>query len=323
MDLNKAKIYLGDIWESFESKFRSVLLSDVGMLNAINDRILDNGGKQLRPLLCLLSAGACGKATGLTVDCAVTSELIHTATLLHDDVADNSSLRRGVPTVMSLFGPSVSVLIGDYWLSKAIALLVGNAGNEIIRAFSNSLESLARGEMLQLQKASEGDTLMEDYIRIISCKTSALFKAAVMSGAYSVNASEEQLEAMSGYAENLGIAFQMRDDIFDYIPQMNVGKNLGVDILEQKITLPLIEALSRAGSDENAKVREMVRNIPEHKEYKDTIMDFVHSFHGVRHAKETLARYSRKAACYLSALPDTPERDMLEDLALYVGERNM
>ena len=114
MDLNKAKIYLGDIWESFESKFRSVLLSDVGMLNAINDRILDNGGKQLRPLLCLLSAGACGKATGLTVDCAVTSELIHTATLLHDDVADNSSLRRGVPTVMSLFGPSVSVLIGDY-----------------------------------------------------------------------------------------------------------------------------------------------------------------------------------------------------------------
>ena len=162
MDLDRVKIFLGDVWHCFESKFTDVLHSDVELLNSVNKRILDNGGKQLRPLLCLLSGKACGELTELTVDCAVTSELIHTATLLHDDVADNSSVRRGAPTVMSLFGPSVSVLIGDYWLSKAIALLVGNAGNEIILAFSTALESLARGEMLQLQKASSGDTVEED-----------------------------------------------------------------------------------------------------------------------------------------------------------------
>lgn len=321
MDIGKVKDFLGEDWRLFEDKFRSVLHSDVELLNSVNGRILDNGGKQLRPMLCLLSARACGKATGLSVDCAVTSELIHTATLLHDDVADNSPVRRGVPTIMSLFGPSVSVLIGDYWLSKAIALLVGNAGNEIILAFSNALESLAKGEMLQLQKASECDTRMEDYLRIISCKTAALFKAAVASGAYSVGAPERYVRAVSDYAEDLGLAFQMRDDIFDYVPQMNVGKNLGVDILEQKITLPLIEALERADAGRNEEIRGLVRNIHDCSENKDRIVGFVDSMDGVQHARKTLMTYSARAASHLAPLPESEEKKIFEGLALYVGER--
>lgn len=323
MDLDRVKIFLGDVWHCFESKFTDVLHSDVELLNSVNKRILDNGGKQLRPLLCLLSGKACGELTELTVDCAVTSELIHTATLLHDDVADNSSVRRGAPTVMSLFGPSVSVLIGDYWLSKAIALLVGNAGNEIILAFSTALESLARGEMLQLQKASECDTEMEDYLKIISCKTAALFRAAVTSGAYSVKAPGKYVKAMSDYAEYLGLAFQMRDDIFDYVPKMDVGKKLGVDILEQKITLPLIEALRHSSPEKNAEIRGMVRDIAEHNEYKDWIMDFVNASSGVARAEETLAGYSAKAVECLEALPESEEKSMLRELALYVGERRV
>lgn len=323
MDLKQVKLFLGDDWTRFEREVSSVLSSDTELLNAINERIINNGGKQLRPLLCLLSARACGKVTDLSIDCAVTSELIHTATLLHDDVADNSPLRRGVPTIMSLFGPSVSVLVGDYWLSKAIALLVGNAGDGIILAFSRSLEELAHGEILQLQKASECDTTMEDYLKIISCKTAALFKAAMVSGAYSVNAPQEYLEAVSGYAENLGLAFQMKDDIFDYTPQLNVGKKLGVDILEQKITLPLIEALKRSGVQDNARIRDMVRRIREDESLKDEIVAFVEASDGVDHAKETLISYSEKAVSCLDALPRTREKEILEELAMYMADRDI
>ena len=323
MDIGKVKDFLGEDWRLFEDKFRSVLHSDVELLNSVNGRILDNGGKQLRPMLCLLSARACGKATGLSVDCAVTSELIHTATLLHDDVADNSPVRRGVPTIMSLFGPSVSVLIGDYWLSKAIALLVGNAGNEIILAFSNALESLAKGEMLQLQKASECDTRMEDYLRIISCKTAALFKAAVASGAYSVGAPAHYVKAVSDYAEDLGLAFQMRDDIFDYVPQMNVGKNLGVDILEQKITMPLLGAFKNSDAAEEAEIRAKAGLVHEHPEYAGEILDFVRRKDGIRYAEKRLNDYIESAKKSVSRLPASQSRDYLEGMTEYVAKRRI
>lgn len=164
---------------------------------------------------------------------------------------------------------------------------------------------------------------MEDYLKIISCKTAALFKAAMVSGAYSVNAPQEYLEAVSGYAENLGLAFQMKDDIFDYTPQLNVGKKLGVDILEQKITLPLIEALKRSGGQDNARIRDMVRRIREDESLKDEIVAFVEASDGVAHAKETLISYSEKAVSCLNALPRTREKEILEELAMYMVDRDI
>lgn len=322
MDIAQVKTYLGADWLAFERLLSEVLHSSTDLLNMINGKVLSNSGKQLRPMLSLLSARACGKANEISVRCATASELIHTATLLHDDVADNSPVRRGKPTIMSLFGPSVSVLVGDYWLSKAMALLVGCAGDNIILAFSKALEELAEGELLQLQKASTADTVMDDYLRIISCKTASLFKAAVSGGAYSVGASAGQIDAMIAYAGDLGLAFQMRDDIFDYMPQMSVGKNLGVDILEQKITLPLLEALKNAGPDKAAEIREKIRLISEHVEYRKVIMDFVMEYDGIRCAEDILSDYSRRAVSHLSVLPETEDRALLEKLALYVGERN-
>lgn len=322
MDISKVKIFLGDDWKAFESLIAEVLHSSTDLLNMINGRVLSCSGKQLRPMLALLSARACGEANEISIRCATASELIHTATLLHDDVADNSPVRRGQPTIMSLFGPSVSVLVGDYWLSKAMALLVGCAGDNIILAFSKALEELAEGELLQLQKASTADTVMDDYLKIISCKTASLFKAAVLGGAYSVQASDECLGAMKAYAGDLGLAFQMRDDIFDYMPQMSVGKNLGVDILEQKITLPLLEALKNAGAAKAEEIRDKVRNISEHNEYRKEIMDFVNEYDGIGCAEKVLENYSRRAVSHLSVLPDSEERELLEQLALYVGVRN-
>ena len=164
---------------------------------------------------------------------------------------------------------------------------------------------------------------MDDYLKIISCKTAALFRASVTSGAYSVKAPGKYVKAMSDYAEYLGLAFQMRDDIFDYVPKMDVGKKLGVDILEQKITLPLIEALRHSSPEKNAEIRGMVRDIAEHKEYKDRIMDFVNASSGVARAEETLAGYSAKAVECLEVLPESEEKSMLRELALYVGERRV
>lgn len=321
MDIRTIKTFLGDDWGRFEAELQEVLHSDTKLLNEINSKILDNSGKQLRPMLSLLASRACGKVNDISLRCATASELIHTATLLHDDVADNSPLRRGVPTIMSLFGPSVSVLIGDYWLSRAMGLLVRCAANDIIAEFSSALGDLAEGEMLQMQKASTADTDMADYIRIITCKTASLFRASMVSGAYSVSASHEQTDAIRTYSLALGIAFQMRDDIFDYMPALDVGKKLGVDILEQKITIPLLEALSRCPYSEGVKIRDMVRNISSDSSARDMIVDFVNRYDGIEHSMRTLDRYVREAVVSLAPVKDSDEKDCLVALAHYVGER--
>lgn len=323
MKISEIKEWLGDDWKRFAEGLDRALASDTEMLSAINRRILDNAGKQLRPMISLLVARMCGTPNTVSYNCAVASELIHTATLLHDDVADNSPVRRGAPTIMSLFGPSVAVLVGDYWLSRAMELLVKSAGNDVIAAFSAALGDLAEGEILQLQKAEGGDTCREDYVRIITCKTASLFRASAVAAAYSVGSSADVVEAVGRYAVDLGLAFQMRDDIFDYTPQMNVGKNLGVDILERKITLPLIEALERAEPQECARIRSVVADMTPQGDGRDEVLAFVEKYDGVGHSADTLEGYCRSAVRRLEPLRGCREKELLAELALYVGRRNV
>ena len=219
MDIKSVREYLGDDWKAVKEKIETSLMSDIALLNSTNSTILSNSGKQLRPLLALLIARACSghQISEATVRYAAASELLHNATLLHDDVADNSEQRRGMPTIMSLMGPSVSVLVGDYWLVKAMELILGSSEGDhlVIKIFSKTLSDLAEGEMLQLQKAQSGDTCEDDYLRIIYSKTASLFEAACVSAAISVNASQEYRKAAKDYAVALGIAFQIKDDILD------------------------------------------------------------------------------------------------------------
>ena len=326
MDIKSVREYLGDDWKAVKEKIETSLMSDIALLNSTNSTILSNSGKQLRPLLALLIARACSghRISEATVRYAAASELLHNATLLHDDVADNSEQRRGMPTIMSLMGPSVSVLVGDYWLVKAMELILGSSEGDhlVIKIFSKTLSDLAEGEMLQLQKAQSGDTCEDDYLRIIYSKTASLFEAACVSAAISVNASQEYRKAAKDYAVALGIAFQIKDDILDYSGTASVGKPLGVDILEQKITMPLLGAMMNAPAEES-RVRSLVKGIVNHPENRDEIVTFVRDNAGLEYAVQQLDKYVAQAVEALSVLPSCVERVLLQDLAYFTAKRVM
>lgn len=327
MDIKSIKEHLGQDWCAILERISSVLHSDIDLLNITNSSILSHSGKQLRPLLALVLARACsgGKASEATIRYAAASELLHNATLLHDDVADDSDQRRGVPTIRSLMGPSVSVLVGDYWLVKAMELILRDAESDtqVIKIFSKTLSDLAEGEMLQLQKAQSGDTDESDYLKIIYNKTASLFEAACVSAAVSVGASEEYVKAAKDYAVALGLAFQIKDDILDYAGGESVGKPLGVDILEQKMTMPLLGAMSVVSADESGRIRALVKDIAGHPEYRDEIVAFVKSNGGLEYAVGKLDEYVCAAVRALEVLPDSYEKSCLVELAYFTGKRDM
>ncbi len=327
MDLDSIKSYVGNDWIRVQDCISSALLSDIGLLNDTNGAVLSHSGKQLRPLLSILMARACsgGKVSGASVRYASASELLHNATLLHDDVADDSDRRRGVPTIRSLMGPSVSVLVGDYWLVKAMDLILGGSKEDtrVIRLFSKTLGDLAEGEMLQLQKAQSGDTDESDYLKIIYAKTASLFEAACVSGAVSVNASAEMEKAAARYAVSLGLAFQIRDDMFDYAGTASAGKPVGVDVLERKITLPLLGAMASVSEEKGREIREMVRNIGGDCGVRDEIVAFVRGNGGLEYAAGKLEAYVREAVAALAVFPESREKECLVELAHFTAKRIM
>ena len=324
MNISTVKECLGSDWTAVQDRIDSALQSDISLLNSTNASILSQSGKQLRPMLALMVARACaGEAGSACIRYAAAAELLHNATLLHDDVADGSELRRGKPTIMSLMGPSVSVLVGDYWLVKAMELILQDSETDVavIRVFSKTLSDLAEGEMLQLQKAQSGDTDEKDYLRIIYNKTASLFEAACVSAAVAVGASEEYVKAARDYAVALGLAFQIKDDILDYSGTETVGKPLGVDILEQKITIPLLGALNNVSEGKAGEVRSMVKDIVGKPELRDEIVRFVRENGGLEYARKRLNEYVEEAVSALDVLPDSTEKSCLVKLAHYTAIR--
>lgn len=319
--------FLGTDWIRTEELIRSQLASDIDLLNRTNDDLLSNSGKQIRPALSLLVARACadGPIGELSWRYAAAAELLHNATLLHDDVADASDERRGRPTVNALMGPRVSVLVGDYWLVRAVGCILDAEGchMEVIRLFAGTLRNLAEGEMFQLQKAQTVDTGIDDYLRIIYCKTATLFETTARSAAISAGADAGLVEKMGEYARCIGMAFQVRDDIFDYTPGIDVGKPVGADLLEKKITLPLLGAFSNAGAGEEARIRALLRRVGVEPDVCGEIYDFVIENGGVAWAQERLQEYVNEALSLLAVLRHSPERDCLEELTRYVGNRNI
>lgn len=327
MNIDGLKEFCGGDWVKVDARIRAALKSDIALLDSTNEMILSHSGKQLRPLLSLLVAKACSGDSVLPEDSirvAAAAELLHNATLLHDDVADESDCRRGFPTLNSLMGPSVSVLVGDYWLVSAMNEIrsAEHFGPRLISIFSRTLTHLAEGEMLQLQKAQSGDTCEADYLRIIFSKTASLFEAAALAAAISVNSSPDIEEAVRQYAVSLGIAFQIRDDIFDYSGNSGVGKPTGVDILEQKITMPLLGAFENSTRDEELQIRKMVSEIHEHPEYAGQILDFVAEKNGMEYAEKRLEDYVNGALAAISRLPETRAGEYLGEMTYYVAKRD-
>ena len=324
MDRTALLRHLGEDWPGTEEAIASALSTDIPLLERMNGAILSPSGKQLRPILCLLSARACsgGRTTPASIEYAAASELLHNATLIHDDVADNSDTRRGFPTALSLLGASSAVLLGDFWLARAVRMLVRSGCREDVQTlFTKTLSDLAEGEMLQLEKAELADTTEDDYFRIIYFKTASLFEAACVAGAMSVGAGTKEQESVREYAVSLGIAFQIKDDILDYTGKEELGKPLGADLREQKITLPLLGALR--GSAEEEKMRRKILLLPSKPELAEEIREFVLSSGGVEYASRCLDSYVEKAVAALRGLPPSADRDYLEQIARYNSSRTL
>jgi octaprenyl-diphosphate synthase len=324
MDFSECKAFLAGPLEEVSALLEASLRSDIALLDATNRSLLSQGGKRIRPVLTLLSAGACGGINADSVRFAAASELIHNATLLHDDVVDGATTRRGKPTVRSILNGPASVLMGDFWLVKAIRCILGAGRNSerVLRLFAKTLSDLAEGELLQMQKASNCDTTREDYVRIIYSKTASLFEASVLAGAVSAGAPEEWTAALAGYARNLGLAFQIKDDIFDYAGGEGLGKPVGIDLLEQKITLPLLCALDSVPGEEASTVRALVGQISDMPELAVEVRKFVLGQDGVDKARAEMEKYIGEAVFCLEELPQSAEKSYLAELARFVGERN-
>ena len=326
MMLDEIKTFLGKDWKDTDARIRTSLGSDIDLLNKTNAAILSNNGKQLRPMVSLLVARACsgGRCTEDSIRFAAASELLHNATLLHDDVVDGSDKRRGMPTVMSLLGGPASVLIGDFWLVKAIKCILASPthSEEVTRIFAKTLSDLAEGEMLQLQKSASGDTDEDDYLRIIYSKTASLFESACISAAISVEASPEVVEAVREYAVSLGIAFQIKDDILDYEGEA-LGKPTGTDLKEGKITLPLLGAFKKMDDRQEKEIRRMVSALPQQPEGCREISATVKALDGTGYAGLRLEEYVSQAKEAVGVLPDSPAKSCLLELADYCRYRKI
>lgn len=315
-------------WEEFEKMLSETLDSRSSLLNKVNGYLLDSSGKKLRPLLAMVTSRACSGSVNIQATaCAAVSELIHTATLLHDDVVDNSDRRRGKPTVNRLFSPGVSVLIGDYWLTKAIHLLISNdCPYEVLALYSRAIEQLAEGEILQMEMADSLATTVNDYMDIISRKTASLFIASVKGPAIVSGAGREIVDAMEKFAWYAGCGFQIRDDILDYYPSSRTGKDSGSDIMERKITMPLLCAMKNAEGGERyvrsrmSEISALPGNESHDRLIADEIMEFTVSHGGLESAEKELSVYVSKAMECLSVLPESSSRGQLEAIASYIGK---
>jgi octaprenyl-diphosphate synthase len=281
----------------------------------------------MRPILALLVAEAAGAATPPPEDTyryAAATELLHNATLLHDDVVDGATERRGMPTVASLLGGSAAVLIGDYWLQKCLRLILGarRETDRVLRLFAQTLGHLTEGELLQMQKATSGDTTQADYLRIIYGKTASLFESTALSAAISVGAEESVVRAMGDFAVQLGLAFQIKDDIFDYSDAAEaLGKPVGIDLLEQKITQPLLCALEQVSPEEQKRIRGLVARIADDPSLAAEVSAFVKEHDGVSLAVAEMENHVEMGISYLHVLPESKDKEYLEKLARFVGQR--
>jgi len=311
---------IADEMKAFEHKFRQFMKSDVMLLDQIMNYIVRRKGKQLRPMFVFLSAGVCGPITESTYRGASFIELLHTATLVHDDVVDDSNYRRGFFSVNALWKNKIAVLVGDYLLSRGLLLSVEHNEFELLKIVSTAMREISEGELLQIEKARRLDINEDVYYEIIRQKTASLIASCCAVGACSVGSNTETIQKMHAFGEKVGIAFQIKDDLFDY-GEDEIGKPLGIDIKEKKMTLPLIYALNKASWLEKRKMINIIRN-ESHKPNKVLeVIAFVKDSGGLKYAQQVMERYVEEARALLHDFAESSHRTALEHLVQYTIER--
>ncbi len=290
------------------------LHSGVPLVEKIGHYIVESGGKRIRPLLVLLAANAAGYKGDNHIPLAAVIEFIHTATLLHDDVVDNSELRRGNDTANAKWGNAPSVLVGDFLYSRSFQVMVEIRNMEIMEVISNATNIIAEGEVLQLLNARNPDTSEDSYMQVILGKTAMLFEAATESGALLAGTDKAQQEALRLYGRHIGIAFQIIDDVMDYLSSAEeMGKNVGDDLAEGKATLPLIHAMREGTEEQRQLIRQAIRKGG--LDDLQPVMDIVHATGSIDYSRETACAEADKAIKALDALPDSSFKDTMIQLA--------
>lgn len=321
LSIKEIQLPVADEMKAFEQKFRQFMKSDVMLLDQIMNYIVRRKGKQLRPMFVFLSAGVCGNVVESTYRGAALIELLHTATLVHDDVVDDSNYRRGFFSVNALWKNKIAVLVGDYLLSRGLLLSVDYEEFDILKIVSTAVRELSEGELLQIEKARRLDINEEVYYQIIKQKTASLIASCCAVGACSVGAGADVVKRMHAFGEKVGMAFQIKDDLFDY-GEDEIGKPLGIDIKEKKMTLPLIYALNKAGWLEKRRIINIIRNESHKPKKVNEVIAFVKESGGLKYAQEVMQKYVEEARVLLHGFSDSAHRQSLEQLVQYTIERS-
>ena len=306
----------------FESYFGRTMKSNIPLLKIILNYIIRRKGKQMRPLLVFLTARLNGDISESTFVAATLIELLHTASLVHDDIVDDAHERRGAFSVNALWNSKIAVLVGDYLLSKGLLISFEKARYDMLEIVSEAVKSMVEGELLQIQKARKLNIKEEDYYKIIISKTAALVSACTATGARSVTEDPDIIQLMKDFGENIGMAFQIRDDILDYEVNGLTGKKIGNDIKERKITLPLINSLELASSLEKRHILSIVRSRKKTKSEINEVIDFVRNTGRLEYAELKMNQYRDKALAILDSYQESEVKNSLKEFVNYTTSRN-
>jgi octaprenyl-diphosphate synthase len=320
LNLKKITSPINEELEIFQKKFSGTLKSKVALIDLITKYILRQKGKKIRPILVLLSAKLCGNLNERTYIAANLVELLHTATLIHDDVVDEARTRRGLASINAVWKNKAAVLIGDYLLSKGLLISLENREYEFLQTTSEAVRRMSEGELLQIQKARNFDATEETYFKVISDKTASLIKTCCKLGALSAIDDRRKIDSLSEFGENLGIAFQLRDDLLDYIGRKKLlGKSTGNDLKEKKFTLPLIKSLSDAPSKNANEIMKLIKS--DSKKKFGQVYDFVNEYGGLDYTQKKIFYFADNSKKSLEIFGDSDSKSSLLELVRFVSER--
>ncbi|HAO47028.1 MAG TPA: polyprenyl synthetase family protein [Ferruginibacter sp.] len=311
---------IGEELAIFEKKFAEAVKSETLLLDTIMKYIIKRKGKQMRPMFVLLSAKLHGTINESTYRAAALVELLHTATLVHDDVVDDSPQRRGFFSINALWNKKIAVLVGDYLLSKGLLLATGSNEFRHLHILSDAVKQMSEGELLQIQKTRKLNFDESVYFEIIKGKTASLLSSACAAGAYSTSNNEEITARMKSFGEKVGIAFQIKDDLFDYGTD-NIGKPTGNDIREKKLTLPLIHTLQHVSPETRRQLVYIMKNENKVPEKIKFVINTVNQSGGIKYATEKMNTYRDEALAILNSFEQSPARNALEELVRYTTDR--
>jgi octaprenyl-diphosphate synthase len=319
--ISEIKYPIKEEMKLFEKKFKHSLQSKVPLLDRIMHYIIKRKGKQMRPMFVFLTSKMFGEMNEKCYRAASLIELLHTATLVHDDVVDEANLRRGYFSVNALWKNKIAVLVGDFLLSKGLLLSVENEDFDLLKIVSSAVKDMSEGELLQIEKARRLDIKEEIYFEIIRKKTAVLISSCCACGASAMNESEETIEKLAIFGEKVGIAFQIKDDLFDYTQNKLIGKPTGIDIREQKMTLPLIYTLNTVDKKTRKEIINTVKNHHKDDEKVAELIQLVQETGGLEYAEKVMLEYQKEALMLLESFPENEARKSLQKLVKYVIDR--